>query len=236
MTRRRGKDVIDPRPVLGAALRAANLSAGPRLVALALWAYADYRTGEAYPSLVTIAELSGVDYRHVRRCVDQLEASGIIAVDQRPGRCAVYRRRSAPLRRRGRLAPLQDQRQRHRGPSRPAPKRRPATSLPIWASGGRRRSARWTSESWRSPSRGCFLSAMLRRLFGSTWNPRGNHGNRRPATRLPIWRNSRNSNRNSRSGPRSLFDGGNHVNGGTNHGYHDVFAECRGGRSRGGSS
>ncbi len=91
MTRRRGKDVIDPRPVLGAALRAANLSAGPRLVALALWAYADYRTGEAYPSLVTIAELSGVDYRHVRRCVDQLEASGIIAVDQRPGRCAVYR-------------------------------------------------------------------------------------------------------------------------------------------------
>src|SRR6266581_620386 len=66
----------DPRLALGAALKAANLPGGPRVVAMALWTY--YRTGETCLSVTELGETCGYGVRHVRRCLRDLEVAGII--------------------------------------------------------------------------------------------------------------------------------------------------------------
>jgi DNA-binding transcriptional MocR family regulator len=61
-----------------------NLSDGAvRLWAILSGRYADYSTGEAYPSRTTLAGLLGVSVRSVSRYVNQLEQAGWLTVEHR---------------------------------------------------------------------------------------------------------------------------------------------------------
>lgn len=80
----------DWRQTLGERFRAAELSNGARLVALAIATYADHATGAgAWPSQVTLAKVTGLNRRSVQRALQRLETAGIIQV-QRTGRVSRY--------------------------------------------------------------------------------------------------------------------------------------------------
>lgn len=82
----------DPRVALGRALKAAGLGTGPRLVALALWTYADWQTGAgARPSTTTLSTIVGRSVRDVRRFLRELEDAGILESRQVSGRATHYR-------------------------------------------------------------------------------------------------------------------------------------------------
>src|SRR5262249_51219896 len=60
-----------------------GLSRNALRVLIVLASYADPVSGEAYPSLKTIAELSGLDRRDVRRAVDELTKGGLLTCQRR---------------------------------------------------------------------------------------------------------------------------------------------------------
>jgi hypothetical protein len=59
-----------------------------QLVLLRLAYYADNEGRNAYPSMLTIADQTGITERHVQRCIKALEANGHIAVERQkePGK------------------------------------------------------------------------------------------------------------------------------------------------------
>ena len=69
----------------------ADLTTGDRLVLLILADYANHRTGDAYPSVGKVAGVAGMHPSSVRRCLDRLARSGLIAVVNRPGKASTYR-------------------------------------------------------------------------------------------------------------------------------------------------
>ncbi len=79
------------REKLGEQFRDAELSMGARLVALALWTYRNNRTGETFPSLPTLAAVTGMNRRNVQRNIDRLVEAGVIEVlERKQGRVVVY--------------------------------------------------------------------------------------------------------------------------------------------------
>jgi hypothetical protein len=70
--------------------RRRDLTRGARSVLLVLSTYAG-RDGRAWPSADTIGHVVGLEAGSVRRYLAELERTGIVAGDHRPGRTTVYR-------------------------------------------------------------------------------------------------------------------------------------------------
>ena len=73
----------------GGTVRDSGLTTGDRVIA---WTIASYANGgaQAWPSLRTLHDDTGLHVRSIRRVIDRLAARGVFAVMARPGRPTVY--------------------------------------------------------------------------------------------------------------------------------------------------
>lgn len=74
--------------IMAEVARHSQVKGSMRLILLELAYYVDDEGKNAYPSMTTLADRSGITERHVQRCLKQLEEEGSIAVlrDKEPGK------------------------------------------------------------------------------------------------------------------------------------------------------
>ena len=73
------------------AVRQISMSPTTKLVAITLATYADYETGECYPSIQTLMDDTGLSNRAVGLHIKHIENLGILVVDRSNGRRSYYR-------------------------------------------------------------------------------------------------------------------------------------------------
>ncbi|WHP06787.1 helix-turn-helix domain-containing protein [Acinetobacter corruptisaponis] len=73
------------------AIRMMRMPATTKLVAMTLATYADYKTGECYPTVETLMEDTGLSNRAVCQHIRHIESLGILAVDRSNGRRSYYK-------------------------------------------------------------------------------------------------------------------------------------------------
>ncbi|ELW85697.1 MULTISPECIES: helix-turn-helix domain-containing protein [Acinetobacter] len=73
------------------AVRQISMPPTTKLVAITLATYADYETGECYPSIQTLMDDTGLSNRAVGLHIKHIESLGILVVDRSNGRRSYYR-------------------------------------------------------------------------------------------------------------------------------------------------
>ena len=73
------------------AVRSMKMEKTTKHVAVFLATYADYETGECYPSIQTLMEDTGLSNRAICQHIKLLEKMGILVVDRSNGRRSYYR-------------------------------------------------------------------------------------------------------------------------------------------------
>ena len=73
------------------AVRQISMPPTTKLVAITLATYADYKTGECYPTVETLMEDTGLSNRAVCQHIRHIESMGILAVDRSNGRRSHYK-------------------------------------------------------------------------------------------------------------------------------------------------